>query len=335
MIAGTAAALATIGRAGAQPLAGVPRIGFMARAMYPEFDRAFTQELARLGHVDGRNLVIERRLARADLSDVPAQAAELAAMDLKFIVVGSSTWANAVIRTNPAIPMIIVTAAAMVESGYAISRERPGRNITGGDELPPGLTVTRMTLLKRVAPGVTQIGLLAAAEDAAYRVQLADAAAAASRLGVIIKPYPAPSPRAIEQALAAMMKDGVNGLVNFQSGFSLAHRQFIVDFAAKHRLPGIYQATRFVDAGGLMAWSPDQDEQFREAARTAHRVLRGARIGEIPIRYPARYVLTINVAAAEALNLNIPADLRRKADLRHVGLGDRLERVRSSLERLR
>lgn len=290
----------------------------MLRASYPEFAAAFVDELARLGHVDGTHVIVEKRLARPDLSDVPMQAAELAAMDLRFIVVGSSTWANAVRRANPAMPIIIVTAAAMVESGYADSRERPGRNITGGDELPPGLTATRMALLKEAAPNVTHIGLLAAAEDAAYRVQLADAEAAAARLGVAIKPYSAPSPLAIEQALAAMIADGMNGLVNFQSGFSLAHRQFIVDFAAGHGLPGMYQATRFVDAGGLMAYSPDQDEQFREAARYADQALRGARISDLPIRYPARYFLTINVAAASALGLRLPAGLLSRAELRNA-----------------
>lgn len=286
----------------------------MLRARYPEFVAAFTDELARLGHVDGRTVIIEKRLAKDDLSDVPAQALELTRMNLKVIVVGSSTWANAVMKANPKMPMIIVTSAAMVESGYAKSRERPGGNITGNDELPPGLTGHRMALLKEAAPGVSRIGLLAAAEDAAYRVQLGDANAAATRLSLTVKPYPAPSPKAIEQALAAMVADGMNGLVNFQSGFSLAHRQFIVDFAARHRLPGIYQATRFVDAGGLMAYSPDQDEQVREAARYADKVLRGARVGDLPIKYPPRYLLTINASAARALGLVLPAALLRKAD---------------------
>ena len=115
-----------------------------------------------------------------------------------------------------------------------------------------------------------------------------------------------------------MIADKMNGLVNFQSGFSLAHRQFIVDFAAGHRLPAIYQATRFVDAGGLMAWSPDQDEQFREAARYADKVLRGAKVGDLPIKYPHRYLLTINLAAAKALDLVIPASLLRQANVRKV-----------------
>lgn len=317
VLSGTAAILAG-GFASAETSAKLPCIGLMIRAGYPEFIAAFSDELARLGFVDGRNVVIEKRLAKADLSDVPVQAAELTRMDLKVIVVSSSSWADAVVRANPAMPMIIVTSAAMVESGYAHSRERPGGNITGGDELPPGLTGTRMALLKQAAPKVSRLGLLAASENAAYRIQLDDAQSAALRLGLTVKPYLAPSPTAIEQALAAMVADRIDGFVNFQSGFSLAHRQYIVDFAARHRLPAIYQATRFVDAGGLMAWSPDQDEQSREAARYADKVLRGARVGDLPIKYPPRYHLTIDVAAARALGLVLPADLLRRASLRNV-----------------
>jgi putative tryptophan/tyrosine transport system substrate-binding protein len=314
-----AATVAAGASAAAKPPTLLPRIGLMLRQGYPEFIAAFTDELARLGHVDGRTVLIEKRLAKPDLSDVPSQAFELTRMDLKVIVVGSTVWADAVLKAKPDMPMIIVTAAAMVESGYAKSRERPGGNITGGDELPPGLTGRRMTLLKQAAPRVTRLGLLAAfAESPAYRVQLDDAHAAAARLGVTVKPYPAPSSRAIEQAMAAMVADGMNALVNFQSGFSLAHRQFIVDFAARHHLPAIYQATRFVDAGGLMAYSPDQDEQFREAARKVDKVLRGARVGDLPITYPPRYFLTINLAAARRLNLDIPANLLSQADLRNA-----------------
>lgn len=286
VVAGAVVTLAAGTFAAARPPRSPPHIGLMMRAGYPEFITAFSDELARLGHVDGQTVIIEKRLAKPDLSDMHSQALELARMDLKLIVVSSGNWAREVAQANPAMPVVIVTMAAMVESGFAKSREHPGGNFTGGEELPPGLTGRRMALLKEAAPSVSRIGLLAAAEDAAYRIQLNDARAAATRLGVTVKPYPAPSPRAIEQALAAMVSDGMNGLVNFQSGFSLAHRQYIVDFVASHRLPAIYQATRFVDAGGLMAWSPDQDEQFREAARYADKVLRGARVGDLPVKYP-------------------------------------------------
>jgi putative ABC transport system substrate-binding protein len=92
------------------------------------------------------------------------------------------------------------------------------------------------------------------------------------------------------------------------------NRQLIVDFAAKNRLPAIYQAAFFVEAGGLMAWSPDQEEQFREAARYVDRILKGAKPGDLPIHHPRKYHLVINRMAAQGLDLALPPSLLSQAD---------------------
>jgi ABC-type uncharacterized transport system substrate-binding protein len=125
---------------------------------------------------------------------------------------------------------------------------------------------------------VSRIGLLSTSEGiGGYETQLADAQGAAPRLGLSVKPYPAGSRAEIEQALAAMVKDNMEGLVNFQGGLSLFHRRFIIDFVAAHRMPSIFQATLFAEAGGLMAWAPDLVRQYREAARYVDKILRGAK----------------------------------------------------------
>ncbi len=106
----------------------------------------------------------------------------------------------------------------------------------------------------------------------------------------------------------------MNGLANFQGGLSVGNRQLIVDFAAAHRLPAVYQATFFAEAGGLMAWAPDLGNQFREAAEYVARILDGANPGDLPIRYPARYYLTINAGAARQIGLVLPAQFVASAD---------------------
>lgn len=98
-------------------------------------------------------------------------------------------------------------------------------------------------------------------------------------------------------------------LVNFQGALSLNNRRLIIDFAAKHRVPAIYQATMFVESGGLMAWAPDLILQYRIAARNVDRILRGAKPGDIPIQYPERYYLTIDSGTATALGLTLPPEL--------------------------
>src|SRR3954468_979979 len=293
----------------------VRRIGFLIRAGYSELVDAFTAELARLGHLEGEALVIEKRFSRADLSDLPTQASEVVRSDVVLILAASLAQAVAVRRARPDMPMVIATCAGMVSNGFAESMEHPGGPATGIDELPPGVTARRLSLLKLAAPDISRVGLLSTTEGVGgYETQLADAARAARRLRLRVKPYPAASAPAIDQALAAMLKDNMQGMVNFQGGLSLINRRTIIDFVAAHRMPSIFQATLFVEAGGLMAWAPDLVWQYREAARYVDKILRGAKPADLPVQYPPKYYLTINAATASGLGRTLPNALLSQAD---------------------
>jgi putative ABC transport system substrate-binding protein len=203
----------------------------------------------------------------------------------------------------------------MVSNGFARTLEHPGGIYTGLDELPPGVTAKRFRLLKKAAPAVSRVALLSTTPGrGGHETQLADAERTARSLHLAVRPYRATSLDEIERALTEIQHDGMNGLVNFQGGLSLANRQLIVEFAAKNRLPAIYQATFFVEAGGLMAWAPNQEEQYREAARYVDLILKGAKPGNLPIKYPSRYYLSINKSAAQGLGLVLPPSLLSKAD---------------------
>lgn len=193
--------------------------------------------------------------------------------------------------------------------------DRPGRNTTGLDELPPGLTARRLKLLKEAAPHITRVALLSTTPGTGgHEIQVADAESIATELAVSLKTYRAASLSELELALATMPADGINGLVNFQGALSLVNRDRITEFASKYRIPAIYQSKHFVDSDGLMALAPDQDEQFRAAARSVDKILKGADAGSLPIRHPARYFLTINQRAAKAIGLDIPPDVLARAD---------------------
>lgn len=291
------------------------RIGFIISNGYPQLVAAFKDELLRLGHIEGENLTIEMRLTQPNRSDLASQVAELARMDIELIAAASLPFAVEVRKANPAMPMVIATCAGMIANGFARSIEHPGGNVTGIDELPPGVTTKRLTLLKTAAPDVSRVALLSTAEGrGGHEIQLADAQKAAAGLGVSVKPYVALTPDELQNALAAIANDGMNGLVNFQGGLSLAYRQLIIDFAASHRLPAVYQATLFAEGGGLIAWAPDLPGQYREAARYVDKILKGANPGDLPIRYPPRYYLTINAGAAKGLGLTLPPSLLASAD---------------------
>jgi putative ABC transport system substrate-binding protein len=211
--------------------------------------------------------------------------------------------------------MVIATCPGMISNGFAKTLDRRGGNVTGMEELPPGLTAKRLTLLKTVAPSISRVALLSTTPGTGgHETQLADAEQIAPSLQITVKAYRATSLPELQAALAAIASEGMNGLANFQGGLSLQHRQTIVDFAAQHRLPAVYQATMFAEAGGLMAWAPDLPEQYRIAADYVDRILKGANPGDLPIRHPARYLWIVNETAAKAIGLTLSRSLLARVD---------------------
>ena len=293
----------------------VRRIGFIVGVGYDPEVTAFKNELRSLGYIDGADIVIETRLTRPNTSDLPLMAAALAHTDLELIVAAALPFALEVRAANPAMPMVIATCPGMISNGFAQSLKHPGGNVTGIDELPPGLTARRLTLLKTAAPRLSTVALLSTTPGrGGYETQLADAEQAASALGIRVKPYRAANLGELRNVLAAIVADGMDGLLSFQGGLSLSNRQLIVDFAAEHRLPAMYQATLFAEAGGLMSWAPDLENQFKLAAHYVDKILRGANPGDLPIIYPPKYYLTINAGAARRLGLTLPPALLAQAD---------------------
>jgi putative ABC transport system substrate-binding protein len=165
------------------------RIGFLPGGD-PSLSAAFKDELGRLGYVDGENIIFETRIPRPNSSDLVTQVAELARMDLELIVVVSLPVALLVREANPAMPMVVAACPGMVSNGFAQSLEHPGGNVTGMDELPPGVTAKRLHLLKTAAPNVTRVALLSTTPGhGGHEMQLADAEAAVATLGVRVKVY--------------------------------------------------------------------------------------------------------------------------------------------------
>lgn len=292
----------------------VRRIGFLSGAV-PTLITAFEEEMRSLGYVNGENIIIEKRILSPDSPDSAAAAAALAHMNLDLIVAGWLGAALEVRKSNPAMPMVIATCPGMVSNGFAKSLRRPGGIYTGLDELPPGVTAKRLRLLKTAAPKVSRVALLSTTPGrGGHETQLADAEKVAKSLRLVVKPYRAGRLSELETAFASIVGDGMDGLANFQGGLSIRYRQLIVDFAARHRLPAIYQSAFFTAVGGLMAWAPDQEGQYREAARYVDKILKGASPGALPVRYPGRYYLTVNKSAAQGLGLVLPQPLVAKAD---------------------
>ncbi|MBC7919859.1 MAG: ABC transporter substrate-binding protein [Ferruginibacter sp.] len=292
----------------------IPRIGYLSGAGVLQLETAFTDELQKAGFKEGENILIEKRLARPNSSDVAVMAAELAGMDLSMIVVGSLPIALEVRKNNPKMPMILATCPGMVSNGFAESLEHPGGIYTGMDELPQGVTAKRLQLLKAAVPTAARIALLSTTPGTGgHEMQLSEAEKTASTLGIEVKPYRAASLQQLEKALEELAKDGMNGMLSFQGALTLANRNLIVDFTARNRIPAIYQQAVFAEIGGLMAWAPDLAQQFREAAHFVEKILKGAKPGDLPVKHPDKYYLTLNKTAANKLGVNFSKELMAEA----------------------
>ena len=291
----------------------VRRIGYFNGGPQSLHD-AFKDAMRDLGYVEGQNLFLDERTFVA-AADMPRHAAELSTSDLELVVAGALPFAIEIRRANPAMPMVIATCPGMISNGFAKSLEHPGGNVTGIDELPPGVTAKRLTLLKTMVPSVSRVALLSTTPGiGGHEAQVADAEQAAATLKIAIKVYRATTKPELETALASIAGDGMNGLANFQGGLSIANRELIVDFAAKHKLPAVYQATMFAEAGGLMAWAPDLETQYRIAASYVDKILKGAKAGDLPVRHPDRYFWIVNQTAAKALGLTLGPAVLAQAD---------------------
>src|SRR5215469_10974741 len=160
--------------------AGMKRIGYL-NGDVPGLLDAFNSELRRLGYIEGKNISVETRLLQPNQPDGAKYAAELAHMNLQLIVAGALPAALNIRKVNPAMPMVIATCPGMISNGFAASLEHPGGNVTGMDELPPGVTAKRVALLKAAVPAVSRIALLSTTPGhGGHEMQLADAEKAAA-----------------------------------------------------------------------------------------------------------------------------------------------------------
>ncbi len=292
----------------------IPRIGFLSGAGPLHLEKVFTDELKKLGFQEGKNVEIEMRLARPNTTDLAAMASELAGMDLTLIVAASLPVALEIRKNNPKMPMVLATCPGMVSNGFAKSLDHPGGIYTGIDELPKGVVAKRLQLLKAAVPTAKRIALLSATPGVGgHEAQLAEAETTAPKLGIQITPYRVKSLEDLQEALKDLTNDDIDGVVVFQGALTLANRKMVVDFAAQKRLPVIYQQSVFVEIGGLMAWAPDLEQQFREAAHFVEKILKGAKPGDLPVKHPDKYYLTLNKTAASEIGVQFSKELIAEA----------------------
>ena len=306
--------------AAAQEPAKVPRIGYISTSLAanPHIVDAFRHGLHDLGYVEGRNLVVEYRSAEGKLERFPALAAELVALKVDLIVAANTQAALAAKQATGTIPIVFAGPPDPVSSGLVTSLARPGANVTGLSSLPtPELIGKSLQLLAQTAPGRTRIAALWH-RDYPERTQadiLAAVDSAARTLGMRLQSVEARGgPENFDRAFSEMTLARAQALTVLTSVLFVSERRRLVDLAAKHGLPAVYPVRDFVDDGGLMSYGPLWTDLYRRAATYVDKILKGAKPSDLPVEQPTKFELIINLKAAKALNLTIPASVLARAD---------------------
>jgi putative ABC transport system substrate-binding protein len=322
LLGGAAAAWPLTARA-QQPIgrtAKMPRVGMLMPG--PAVHSAaildpFYRGLHELGYVEGQNLAIERRDGDWKPDRLPALAAELVGLNVDIIVAWSTPTARAAKQATNSIPIIAAVMADPVGDELVANLARPGGNVTGTTFLGPELVPKRLQLLRDVVPGLARVAALWHPHAYGERTMASvvkDIEDAARTLGMQLQLVPADSPDDIASAFSAMAKERADAFMVFPSPMLFGEHRRIVELAASSRLPGMYQAREFVDAGGLMSYGANLDDLFRRTATYVDKIVKGAKPADLPVERPTKFELVINLKAARTVGLTINRDILLVAD---------------------
>ncbi len=305
----TLALLAAPPCADAQAPAKVPRIGFLGNstaALEANLLGPFREGLRDLGYVEGQNILIEYRWAEGKYDRFPALIAELIGLKVEVIVTAGTPATLAVKKATTSVPLVMIAVGDPVGTGIVPSLDRPGGNITGLTSISPELDGKRLELLREVVPGISHIAVLWNAGSPLQVVAEKQTQAAAQVLRMKVLSLGVRTQEEIEAAFAAIVRERPGALLVLADRLFLHHRARIMDFAIKHRLPGVHAYRELVEAGGLMSYGPSYAGMHRRAAYFVDRILKGAKPGDLPVERPATFELVLNLKAAKALGLTIP-----------------------------
>ena len=289
---------------------------------YPESDpsaqvqvAAFRQELRRLGWEEGRNAQIDVRFPAADVDRVRSVLVEL--MKLKpDVLVSNTNLVTAVLRAEvQSTPIVFIYVGDPVGSGFVKTDARPDGNLTGfANWDSSAISGKWLELLKEIAPKVERVAVMIVPEEPAHIVFFKSAAAMAPSLNVYLMRLDVHDADQIERGLTAFASEHNCGIIVFPHAVTLTNSASIVALAARLRLPALYPSALFSKAGGLISHGPDPVTEFQQGAGYVDHILRGAKPADLPVQYPSKYELIINLKTAKALGLTVPPSMQQRAD---------------------
>ncbi len=273
----------------------------------------FVDALKDTGWVPGKNIQIETRWAAGDPERLRVNAKEMVALS-PDVIVAKGAAVPTVVDATQTIPIVFTVFSDMLAQGYVKSFAHPDRNVIGFTSDEIALVSKRVEILREIFPNLKRVLYVRGARPEA-RFLFQRLTENAPKLGVGVSECAAINEADLAAAIAKFARDSNGGIAVGFDAFNVVHRGKIAALAALHRLPTVYFARFFVEENrGLIAYGPNQPQQFKEAARYVDRILRGEKLGDLPVQAPTQYDLAVNLKTAAALGLTIPATILARAD---------------------
>jgi putative ABC transport system substrate-binding protein len=272
---------------------------------------AFTQALAGLGWTDGRNVRIDLRWGGGDINRIQQLARELVGLQPDIIVTNTTPATVAVQRET----RTFVNPADPVASGLVARLDRPSGNVTGFATYEATLGGKWLELLSEIAPGLKRAAIMFNPDInpvSFYFMPSFETAARSLKVEAITAPVH--DDAEIETVIIALGREPGGGLVVTADAFMFAHRVPIILAAARNNVPAVYIASGFARDGGLLSYGPDLVDNFRRAATYVDRILRGEKPGDLPVQFPTKFEMVLNLTTAKALGLAVPPSILLRAD---------------------
>jgi putative ABC transport system substrate-binding protein len=275
---------------------------------------AFTQALAGLGWTDGRNARMDLRWYGDNNNRVRALGRELVGLRPDIILTGTTAATAAVQRETRTIPIVFAAGADPVASGIVERLDRPSGNITGFAASEPSLGGKWLELLSEIAPRLKRAAIMFNPDFPAPSTFMPSVETAARSLKVELIPAPVHSDAEIETAINALGREPGVGFVVPGDTFTVVHRVPIILAAARNNVPAVYAGSYFARDGGLLSYGLDLVDIYRRAATYVDRILRGEKPGDLPVQFPTKFEMIVNLKTAKALGLAVPPSIMLRAD---------------------
>ena len=304
---------------GPRPVLGqqVRRVGVLASSTEENFApsvQVFREALAAAGWLEGRNLTLDVRYAGVQYTNLPELAAEMVRAKADVIATLGTPATLAVMRATSSIPIVMESLADAVSSGIIANLARPGGNVTGVSGFAPELNGKRLELVRELVPRAERIAVMMNRSNAASARVIRATESAAQRMGFKVQLVDVRGVGELSSAFDTIVRSRCDAFLVVADPLLFSQTRRIVELAARHRLPAVYEHRLFPEAGGLLSYGPLAQERFARMAVYVDRILRGARPGDLPVEQPTTFELVLNARAAKALGLMIPPSLRARVD---------------------